>query len=88
MRRADGIYASTLFLNFKLNSTHNEIDYLQNMKKMFGEDLLSQAQKVIKNEISFYGLEKTSMNLEGFEMHQKLITSYEKLQKAKGQFIK
>jgi ribosomal protein S12 methylthiotransferase accessory factor len=75
-------------LEFQTNSTQKETDYLQNMKKMFGEDLLSQAQKVIKNEISFHGLEKTSMNLEGFEMHQKLITSYEKLQKAKGQFIK
>jgi predicted Zn-dependent protease len=42
-----------------------------------------KAQKVINAFEKFDGLHESDLNLKGFEMHQKLITSYEKLQNAK-----
>ena len=51
--------------------------------QMYGADLMSRCQAIIAQELRFEGLHRSSLKLEGFEMHQKLLTSYEKLQRAK-----
>lgn len=58
-------------------------EYLPVFAKMYGPDLLAKAQAIVSGDVIFEGLHQSSLALEGFEMHQKLLTSYEKLQKAK-----
>jgi ribosomal protein S12 methylthiotransferase accessory factor len=70
-------------LQIETDDTMNEKDYLPTIERMYGAVLVERAQKIINAFIKFDGLHETDMNLTGFEMHQKLITSYEKLQKAK-----
>ena len=73
---------STL-LQIEMDDTLNEADFLPTAEKMYGKDLLEKAQRVINAFEKFDGLHESDLNLKGFEMHQKLITSYEKLQNAK-----
>jgi ribosomal protein S12 methylthiotransferase accessory factor len=61
-------------------------DYLPNMTRMFGADIVSNASKTVSGEIRFLGLTKTSMKLEGLDKHLRLIESYQKLQVAKRNF--
>lgn len=70
-------------LQIEMDDNLNEKDFLFTVEKMYGKDLLEKAQKVINAFEKFDGLHESDMNLKGFQMHQKLITSYEKLQKAK-----
>jgi ribosomal protein S12 methylthiotransferase accessory factor len=58
-------------------------DYVPNMTRMFGNEMLNIAISTIAGEIKFFGLTKTDMNLKGLEKHIKLIDSYKKLQVAK-----
>jgi ribosomal protein S12 methylthiotransferase accessory factor len=66
-----------------MDDTLNEKDFFPTAEKMYGKDLLEKAQKIINAFEKFDGLHESDMNLKGFQMHQKLIASYEKLQKAK-----
>ncbi len=61
-------------------------DFVPNMTKMFGAEIMDSALKTISGEIKFYGLTKTNMQLEGLDKHLKLIESYQKLQVAKRKF--
>lgn len=63
-------------------------DYLPNMKKMFGTDLLDNALASVTGEIRFYGLRMIGPELKGCVKHLKLIESYQKLQVAKINFWK
>lgn len=58
-------------------------EYAPVFRRLYGEDLFSKCQAILRGELRFDGLHRSSLKLEGFEMHQKLLTSYEKLQKAK-----
>ena len=58
-------------------------DYVPNMTRMFGNEILNIAISTITGEMRFFGLTKTNMNLKGLEKHLKLIESYQKLQVAK-----
>lgn len=58
-------------------------DYIPNMTRMYGEEVMQDAIGTITGEIRFFGLTKTGINLEGLDKHLKLIESYQKLQKAK-----
>lgn len=73
-------------LQIETDDTMNEKDYFPTIERMYGPALVERAQNIINAFIKFDGLQETDMNLSGFEMHQKLITSYEKLQKAKKNF--
>jgi ribosomal protein S12 methylthiotransferase accessory factor len=53
------------------------------MRRMYGAELWDRARALIAGKARFDGLHASSTALEGFEMHQKLLTSYEKLQAAK-----
>ena len=74
-------------LQIEMDDTLNEKDFLPTAERMYGKDLLEKAQKIINAFEKFDGLHESDLNLKGFEMHQKLITSYEKLQKAKKLFV-
>lgn len=58
-------------------------DYIPNMTKLFGAEIVKNAAKTITGEVKFFGLKKTNMNFHGLEKHQKLISSYQKIQAAK-----
>lgn len=63
-------------------------DYIPNLSRMFGSEILSSALGTINGDIRFFGLTETDMNLSGLDKHLKLINSYQKLQKAKRTFKK
>ena len=58
-------------------------DYLQNLNRMFGPEVMENVVGSVTGAITFYGLTKTSMKLEGLDKHLSLIESYKKLHKAR-----
>ena len=58
-------------------------DYINNLTKMFGEESMNNVIGSISGEITFFGLTKTSMKLEGLDKHLRLIESYKKLHQAR-----
>ena len=58
-------------------------DYLPNLTRMFGETTMVAVVGSVAGEVRFFGLEPTSMALEGLERHQRLIESYQKLHAAR-----
>ncbi len=70
-------------LHIETDDTLNEKDFLPTVEKIYGKNLVEDAQNIINGFEKFSGLHESDMNLKGFEMHQKLLTSYEKLQTAK-----
>lgn len=61
-------------------------DFVPNMTRMFGTEVMQNAIGTISGEVKFFGLTKTNMQLEGLDKHLKLIESYQKLQAAKRKF--
>lgn len=70
-------------LQMEMDDSLNTNDYLPTVEKIYGKDMVERAQKLIDGFEKFDGLHESDLTLKGFEMHQKLITSYEKLQRAK-----
>jgi ribosomal protein S12 methylthiotransferase accessory factor len=70
-------------LDIELRDDLDEKDYLENLARMFGADLLENARKSITGEVKFFGLTRTDSNLTGLDKHQRLIESYKKLIKAR-----
>jgi ribosomal protein S12 methylthiotransferase accessory factor len=70
-------------LTIEMDDALNEADYLPTVERMYSKPLVERAQKIIKAFEKFDGLHESDLNLRGFEMHQRLLESYEKLQKAK-----
>lgn len=58
-------------------------DYLHNLRRMFGDEVMNNVVGSVTGEVRFYGLTKTSMKLEGLDKHLRLIESYKKLHKAR-----
>ncbi|PCH93760.1 MAG: OsmC domain/YcaO domain-containing protein, partial [Gammaproteobacteria bacterium] len=58
-------------------------DYQKNLSLMFGEEVMRDVISSVTGEITFYGLSKTSIKLEGLDKHLRLIESYKKLHKAR-----
>ncbi|PID46991.1 MAG: OsmC domain/YcaO domain-containing protein [Proteobacteria bacterium] len=58
-------------------------DFMDNLTRMFGEEVMANVVGSVNGEVRFYGLTKTSMQLEGLERHLKLIDSYQKLHRAR-----
>lgn len=76
-------------LNTILYITLNDLnldEYITNMTKMFGADIVTNVADTISGKVKFFGLSKTSLMLEGHEKHLQLIESYKKLQVAKRKF--
>ena len=58
-------------------------DYVDNLSRMFGNDTMEVVIGTVMSQITFPGLTKTSMQLEGLDKHQRLIESYKKLHQAR-----
>jgi ribosomal protein S12 methylthiotransferase accessory factor len=70
-------------LEFEMDDTLNTNEFMPTIEKLYGKDLVEDAQNIINGFDKFSGLHESDLNLKGFNMHQKLLTSYEKLQRAK-----
>lgn len=70
-------------LQIEMNDDYNTHEFQPTVEKLFGKTLVDEAQNMINGFDKFQGLHESDLNLKGFEMHQKLLTSYEKLQRAK-----
>ncbi|WNC73740.1 OsmC domain/YcaO domain-containing protein [Thalassotalea psychrophila] len=57
--------------------------YIANLNRMFGEETMENVIGSINGNVRFFGLTKTSMQLEGLDKHQRLIESYKKLHQAR-----
>ncbi|WP_448245829.1 OsmC domain/YcaO domain-containing protein [Thalassotalea agariperforans] len=62
-------------------------DYLHNLTRMFGDEVITNVIGSINGDVKFYGLTKTSMALEGLDKHLRLIESYKKLHKARAEKV-
>ena len=54
-------------------------DFVPNLSRMFGKEVMQNVIGSVEGSVKFYGLTPTSMKLEGLDRHQKLIESYKKL---------
>lgn len=75
--------ALNVALDIELRKDLKMEDYLTNLQKMYGKDLISTVNALINREIKFYGLQETNNNLDGIDKHQRLIRSYKKLMVAR-----
>jgi len=60
-------------------------DFIGNLNRMFGKETMDNVVGSINGEITFFGLTKTSMNLEGLDRHLRLVDSYKKLHQARSE---
>ncbi|MDO6823843.1 OsmC domain/YcaO domain-containing protein [Marinobacter sp. 1_MG-2023] len=58
-------------------------DYLFNLQRMFGEEIMNAVVGSVEGSVRFYGLTPTNMQLEGLDKHLRLIESYKKLHAAR-----
>ncbi len=58
-------------------------DFIDSFNKMFGEKTMANVIATVNSELTFFGLTKTSMKLEGLDKHLRLIDSYKKLHNAR-----
>lgn len=78
--------ALNALLDIELDEEFEFADYLPNLTRMFGEEIVKNALGSITGEVRFYGLTKTNTKLEGLDKHLRLINSYKKLQAAKSNY--
>ncbi|MEH6464120.1 MAG: OsmC domain/YcaO domain-containing protein [Shewanella psychromarinicola] len=57
--------------------------FIGNFNRMFGQEVMDNVVGSVNGTVRFYGLTKTSMQLEGIEPHLRLIESYKKLHQAR-----
>ena len=57
--------------------------FIDNFNRMFGKEVMENVVGSVTGKVRFYGLTKTSMQLEGIEPHLRLIESYKKLHQAR-----
>jgi len=57
--------------------------YRVSLEQIFGNDCVTKAMDIVAKKVKFDGLHVASLNLKGFETHQKMLSAYEKVQKAK-----
>ncbi|PFH09488.1 ribosomal protein S12 methylthiotransferase accessory factor [Collimonas sp. PA-H2] len=57
--------------------------YADSLQHLYGAATLQQAEALLKREQRFFGLNAPGLNLEGCEMHQRLLAAYGKLNAAK-----
>ena len=75
--------ALSAVLDIKIKDELDIDDYLPNLNRMFGPEVMENVVGSVTGAIKFYGLTKTSMKLEGLDKHLSLIESYKKLHKAR-----
>lgn len=60
-------------------------DFLPNLTRMFGQTVMDAVVGSVNGSVRFYGLTPTNNQLEGLDKHLRLIESYKKLHRARGQ---
>lgn len=75
--------ALNVVLDIEIDEELELKNYIPNLTRMYGEEVLSYVISSVSGDIRFFGLTKTNMNLEGLDKHLKLIESYRKIQAAK-----
>ncbi len=70
-------------LNIVMDDELELEDYLHNLSRMFGDEVMENVVGSVTGEVKFYGLTKTSIKLEGLDKHLRLIESYKKLHNAR-----
>jgi ribosomal protein S12 methylthiotransferase accessory factor len=75
-------------LQIEMNDEMNMNEYQNTVDKLYSKTVVEKAQNLINGLDKFEGLHESDLSLKGFEMHQKLLTSYEKLARAKRQNLK
>jgi ribosomal protein S12 methylthiotransferase accessory factor len=58
-------------------------DYTTNLRRMFGDAQMDAVLGSIDGSVRFYGLTPSSIELEGFDRHRRLLDSYQKLHAAR-----
>ncbi len=58
-------------------------DYIDNFRRMFGNERMDAVIGSVDGSMRFYGLTPTSMKLEGLDRHRRLMDSYQKLHAAR-----
>ena len=58
-------------------------DYLRNLRRMYGGDIMDAVVGSVEGRVRFHGLTPTHSRLDGLEKHQRLIESYKKLHAAR-----
>jgi len=76
--------ALSAVLDITLNDELDIDDYVPNLNRMYGVQVMENVVRSVTGDVKFSGLTKTSMKLEGLDKHLKLIASYKKLHKARG----
>ncbi|WP_339860300.1 OsmC domain/YcaO domain-containing protein [Paremcibacter congregatus] len=76
--------AMNAVLDITLDDELDIDDYVPNLTRMYGVQVVENVLGSVTGEVRFSGLTKTSMKLEGLDKHLKLIESYKKLHKARG----
>ena len=70
-------------LDITINNELDIDDYVPNLNRMYGAEVMENALGSVTGDVRFFGLTKTSLKLEGLDKHLKLIDSYKKLHKAR-----
>lgn len=58
-------------------------DFISNLNRMFGEEVMANVVGSVNSQVKFFGLTPTSMKLEGLDRHLRLLDSYKKLHRAR-----
>jgi ribosomal protein S12 methylthiotransferase accessory factor len=58
-------------------------NFIGNLNRMFGENTMNNVIDSAMGEVTFFGLTKTGINLDGLDKHLRLIDSYKKLHQAR-----
>jgi ribosomal protein S12 methylthiotransferase accessory factor len=70
-------------LEIALDEEREFFEYEEALSLMYGSDCLAVTQELISGSECFYGLHSPGLSLEGFKTHQRLISVYKKLHRAK-----
>ncbi len=70
-------------LEIKFDDSRQLADYCDSLIQMYGEETLNTARAISDGKETFYGLHSPGLSLEGFNLHNKLLHGYQKLQHAK-----
>ncbi|GGC89209.1 OsmC domain/YcaO domain-containing protein [Halopseudomonas salina] len=79
--------ALNVVLEVELDDELDLGDYEINFRRMFGNERMEAVLGSMYGSVRFYGLEPTSMKLEGLERHQRLVESYKKLHQARASVV-
>ncbi len=70
-------------LEITLDESLEMDEFIDNLSRMFGKDVMENVVGTINGTVRFYGLTETNMQLEGLDKHLRLIESYKKLHQAR-----